>query len=83
MRKKDLNLEDNKNIINHGKLRLDPTQLECEWDGKPLPDKLTTTEFLIVQELAKRPGNIKERSQLQEARSQHPESFGLYDHVGD
>ena len=64
LRKKDSNLEDNKNIINHGKLRLDPTQLECEWDGKPLPDKLTTSEFLIVQELAKRPGNIKERSQL-------------------
>ena len=64
LRKKDSNLEDNKNIINHVKLRLDPTQLECEWDGKPLPDKLTTTEFLIVQELAKRPGNIKERSQL-------------------
>ena len=64
LRKKDSNLEDNKNIINHGKLRLDPTQLECEWDGKSLPDKLTTTEFLIVQELAKRPGNIKERSQL-------------------
>ena len=64
LRKKESNLEDNKNIINHGKLRLDPTQLECEWDGKPLPDKLTTTEFLIVQELAKRPGIIKERSQL-------------------
>ena len=64
LRKKDTTLDDNKNIINHGKLRLDPTQLECEWDGKPLPDKLTTTEFLIVQELAKRPGNIKERSQL-------------------
>ena len=64
LRKKDSIFEDNKNIINHGKLRLDPTQLECEWDGKPLPDKLTTTEFLIVQELAKRPGNIKERSQL-------------------
>ena len=64
LRKKDTNFDDNKNIINHGKLRLDPTQLECEWDGKSLPDKLTTTEFLIVQELAKRPGNIKERSQL-------------------
>ena len=64
LRKKDTNLDDNKNIINHGKLRLDPTQLECEWDGKSLPDKLTTTEFLIVQELAKRPGNFKERSQL-------------------
>ena len=51
-------------LIYHGKLRLDPSQLECEWDGKELPDKLTTTEFLIVKELAKRPGIIKERSQL-------------------
>ena len=65
LRKKNINsLEDNKTIITHGKLRLDPSQLECEWDGKQLPDKLTTTEFLIVQELAKRPGIIKERSQL-------------------
>ena len=65
LRKKNLNpIEDTKNIISHGKLKLDPSQLECEWDGKQLPDKLTTTEFLIVQELAKRPGIIKERSQL-------------------
>ena len=58
------NIDDSKNIIAHGKLKLDPSQLECEWDGKQLPDKLTTTEFLIVTELAKRPGIIKERSQL-------------------
>ena len=65
LRKKNLNpIEETKNIILHGKLKLDPSQLECEWDGKQLPDKLTTTEFLIVQELAKRPGIIKERSQL-------------------
>ena len=66
LRKKDLknNIEESKIIIAHGKLRLDPSQLECEWNGKALPDKLTTTEFLIVQELAKRPGIIKERSQL-------------------
>ena len=65
LRKKDTtNIDENKNIISHGKLRLDPSQLECEWDGKQLPDKLTTTEFLIVKELAKRPGIIKERSQL-------------------
>ena len=65
LRKKNINnIEDAKNIIAHGKLKLDPSQLECEWDGKPLPDKLTTTEFLIVKELAKRPGIIKERSQL-------------------
>ena len=65
LRKKNTNyIEDAKNIISHGKLKLDPSQLECAWDGNPLPDKLTTTEFLIVQELAKRPGIIKERSQL-------------------
>ena len=64
LRKKNINLEDTKNIISHGKLKLDPSQLECEWDGKQLPDKLTTTEFLIVKELAKRPGIIKERPQL-------------------
>ena len=66
LRKKEVNnnLEDSKNIILHGKLKLDPAQLECEWDGKQLPDKLTTTEFLIVKELAKRPGILKERAQL-------------------
>ena len=65
LRKKNIsNVEDTKHVISHGKLRLDPSQLECEWNGKTLPDKLTTTEFLIVKELAKRPGIIKERSQL-------------------
>ena len=64
LRKKNINLDDAKNIIQHGKLKLDSLQLECEWGGKQLPDKLTTTEFLIVKELAKRPGIIKERSQL-------------------
>ena len=62
--KKNIGLEENKNLVSHGKLKLDPSQLECEWDGKSLSDKLTTTEFLIVKELAKRPGVIKERSQL-------------------
>ena len=65
LRKNDnATIDENKNIISHGKLRLDPSQLECEWNGKQLPEKLTTTEFLIVKELAKRPGIIKERSQL-------------------
>ena len=64
LRKKTNNIEDVKTLIVHGKLKLDPSQLECEWNGKPLPEKLTTTEFLIVKELAKRPGIIKERAQL-------------------
>ena len=64
LRKKTHNIDDAKNIIKHGKLVLDSSQLECEWNGRSLPEKLTTTEFLIVKELAKRPGIIKERSQL-------------------
>ena len=64
LRKKTHTVDDSKNLIKHGKLVLDPSQLECEWDGKSLPEKLTTTEFLIVKELAKRPGVIKERAHL-------------------
>ena len=64
LRKKTNTTEDAKSIIKHGKLILDPSQLECEWNSKSLPEKLTTTEFLIVKELAKRPGIIKERAQL-------------------
>ena len=64
LRKKVTNVDDSKNLIKHGKLILDSSQLECEWNGKPLPEKLTTTEFIIVKELAKRPGIIKERAQL-------------------
>ena len=64
LRKKTSNIDESKDLIVHGKLKLDPSQLECEWNGQPLPEKLTTTEFLIVRELAKRPGIIKERAQL-------------------
>jgi len=64
LRKRSNNTNETKTLIKHGKLKLDPSQLECEWDGKSLPEKLTTTEFLIVKELAKRPGIIKERAQL-------------------
>jgi len=64
LRKKIEIVDDSKSLITHGKLKLDPSQLECEWNEKALPDKLTTTEFLIVKELAKRPGVIKERAHL-------------------
>ena len=64
LRKKVTNVEETRSLIKHGRLILDPSQLECSWNEKPLPEKLTTTEFLIVKELAKRPGIIKERAQL-------------------
>ena len=46
LRKKIDKVEDSKNIITHGKLKLDPSQLECEWNGKALPDKLTTNVII-------------------------------------
>ena len=64
LRKVSNPIEEIKSLITHGKLKLDPNQLECEWGGKALPEKLTTTEFSIVRELAKRPGVIKERAHL-------------------
>ena len=64
LRKKSNSQDETKNLIVHGKLKLDPSQLECHWNGKNLPEKLTTTEFLIVKELAQRPGVIKERAHL-------------------
>ena len=64
LRKKSTSQDETKNLIVHGKLKLDPSQLECQWNGKNLPEKLTTTEFLIVKELAQRPGVIKERAHL-------------------
>jgi len=62
--KKDSNIKNTKPIVIQGKLKLYPSQLECEWDGKQLPNKLTIIEFLIVRELVKRPFFIKERSHL-------------------
>ena len=53
-----------KNILTVGKLTLDSEQLECLWGGRSLPEKLTTTEFKIIYELAKRPGVVKERAYL-------------------
>ena len=33
LRKKNVGVEENKNIISHGKLKLDSSQLECNWNG--------------------------------------------------
>ena len=43
LRKKNNVVDDTKNVISHGKLKLDPAQLECEWNGKPLPCLLYTS----------------------------------------
>lgn len=54
--------------IARGTLALDLSRHECEWKGSPI--RLTVTEFLILQALAKRPGHVKSRDQLMDAAYQ-------------
>jgi two-component system response regulator ChvI len=58
-------LEDPANIIERGKLKLDPERHSCVWDNKQVT--LTVTEFLILQALAQRPGVVKSRDALMDA----------------
>ncbi len=53
------------NILERGKLRLDPERHTCHWDSKAVT--LTVTEFLILQALALRPGVVKTRDALMDA----------------
>ena len=57
--------EEQKKILQRGKLTLDPLRHACAWDGKPVT--LTVTEFLILQALAQRPGFVKSRDNLMDA----------------
>jgi two-component system response regulator ChvI len=52
-------------VLERGKLVLDPERHTCTWDGKPVV--LTVTEFLILQALAQRPGYVKSRDSLMDA----------------
>jgi len=52
-------------VLERGKLKLDPERHTCHWDGKPVT--LTVTEFLILQSLAQRPGVVKTRDALMDA----------------
>jgi len=58
----DLNDE---KVMQRGKLTLDPNRHACSWDGTPV--RLTVTEFLILESLARRPGFVKSRDQLMDA----------------
>jgi len=49
-------------VVERGPLRLDIARQECRWRGAVVP--LTVTEFLILVELAQRPGHVKSRAQL-------------------
>jgi len=57
--------EGDEKVIQRGKLVLDPNRHACSWDGHIV--RLTVTEFLILESLAKRPGYVKSRDQLMDA----------------
>jgi two-component system response regulator ChvI len=52
-------------LIERGRLLMDPARHKVSWDG--LDIGLTVTEFLILENLAQRPGVVKSRNQLLDA----------------
>ncbi len=49
-------------ILVRGNLELNLLQHQCKWKGLEL--QLTVTEFIILKDLASRPGHVKSREQL-------------------
>lgn len=64
-RKTEVSEEEPSQVLERGKLRMDPERHNCLWDGKSVT--LTVTEFLILQALAQRPGVVKSRDALMDA----------------
>ncbi len=60
-----LNSDDPNKIITRGKLTLDLERHTCQW--KEFDVRLTVTEFLLLHNLAFRPGLVKSRDQLMDA----------------
>lgn len=52
-------------VLVRGRLIMDPARHGVIWNSRPV--NLTVTEFLILEELARRPGVIKSRNQLMDA----------------
>lgn len=50
------------NVIESGKLLMDPERHTCSWNASSVI--LTVTEFLILRALAQRPGTVKSRNAL-------------------
>lgn len=57
--------EGDQKVLKRGQLTLDPNRHACSWNGTPV--RLTVTEFLILEALARRPGFVKSRDQLMDA----------------
>ncbi len=56
--------DSDKNLV-RGKLSVDTDRIEVSWAGTPVC--LTLTEYWILYELIRRPGNLKEHSELMDA----------------
>ena len=55
-------------LIERGRLVLDPARHRVQWEGKDVT--LTVTEFMILEALAQRPGVVKSRNQLMDVAYQ-------------
>lgn len=55
-------VEEGDEIMERGRLVLDPLRHRVTWDGRDVT--LTVTEFLILKTLAQHPGHVKSRDQL-------------------
>ncbi len=64
-----------KDLMQRGRLVLDPARHMCTWCGGEV--NLTVTEFLLLQVLATRPGHVKNRNQLIDA------AYGEHIYVDD
>ena len=65
LRRADLNESSGEGQITIGSLVMDPDRHSCTWKGDDV--KLTVTEFMILEALARRPGVVKNRDQLLDA----------------
>jgi two-component system response regulator ChvI len=56
-------------VTQAGELELDADRYAAAWRGRPI--RLTVTEFLLLEALARRPGHVKSRDQLLQAAYPH------------
>jgi len=71
--------EEDGGILVRGRLAMDPSRHQVTWAGRDV--SLTVTEFLILEELARRPGVIKSRNQLMDAA--YPDDIFVDDRTVD
>ena len=53
------------NVMEHGRLRLDPGSFSVLHEGRPVP--LQRREFMLLQKLLASPGQVLTRAQLEES----------------